>query len=46
MGICKRGQVTIPKTLRDRFRMKPNVVDRIYGIVTPGGCTDEYVEKI
>ena len=25
MGISKRGQITIPKTLRDRFGMKPNV---------------------
>ena len=25
MRISKRGQITIPKTLRDRFGMKPNV---------------------
>ena len=68
MRISKRGQVTIPKTLRDRFGMNPNVeveiiptqdglliqkrttsihpVDRIYGIVARGGCTDEYVDGL
>ena len=62
MRISKRGQATIPKTLRDRFGMNPNVeveitptegglliqkrttaihpVDRIYGIVARGSCTD------
>ena len=68
MRISKRGQVTIPKTLRDGFGMNPNVeaeitptwdglliqkrttsihpVDRIYGIVARGGCTDEYVDGL
>ena len=68
MRISKRGQITIPKTLRDRFGMNPNVeveiiptqdglliqkrtasihpVDRIYGIVARGGCTDEYVDGL
>ena len=68
MRISERGQVTIPKPLRDRFGMNPNVeveitptqdglliqkrtaakhpVDRIYGIVTGGARTDDYVEEI
>lgn len=68
MRISKRGQVTIPKPLRDRFGMNPNVeveitptqeglliqkstaakhpVDRIYGIVSWGGSTDDYIEEI
>lgn len=68
MRISKRGQVTIPKPLRDRFGMNPNVeveitptknglliqkrtaakhpVDRIYGIVSRGGSTDDYIEEI
>ncbi|MYC82186.1 MAG: AbrB/MazE/SpoVT family DNA-binding domain-containing protein [Acidobacteria bacterium] len=68
MRISERGQVTIPKPLRDRFGMNPNVeveitptenglliqkrtaakhpVDRIYGIVSWGGSTDDYIEEI
>ncbi len=68
MKISERGQVTIPKLLRDRFGMNPNVeieitptenglliqkrtvtkhpVDRIYGIVSWRGSTNDYVEEI
>ena len=68
MKISERGQVTIPKPLRDRFGMNPNVeieitptenglliqkrtaarhpVDRIYGIVSGCGNTNDYIKEI
>ena len=68
MRITGRGQVTIPKPLRDRFGMNPNVeveitptenglliqkrtaarhpVDRIYGIVSGCGNTNDYIQEI
>ncbi len=68
MHISERGQITIPKSLRERFGMNHNVevditptengllirkrttaehpVERVYGLLGPGGNTDDYLEEI
>ena len=68
MRISERGQITIPKALRDRVGMNHNVeveitaisdgllirkrtvgqhpVDAVYGMLSQGGSTDDYLEDI
>ncbi len=68
MRISERGQITIPKRLREQFGMTHDVevevtptehglliqkrvaakhpVERVYGILSSGGNTDDYIEKI
>ena len=56
MRISERGQITIPKPLRDRFGMNPDVDVEItptehglliqYGVLGRSGSTNDYIEEI